>query len=56
MAIDHHPTIHDPGVEVRTHQPDHSSVVDASLEPVHQDVVVDPVAESLYLRPPPRAA
>ena len=45
MAIDHHPAIHDPGVEVCPHQPDHSSVVCALLEPVDQDVVVDPVKE-----------
>jgi hypothetical protein len=43
VALDLHPTIHDPDVQVRPHQPDHASVIDALTQPVHQDVVADPV-------------
>jgi len=45
MPIDRHPAIHDPGVQVHPHQPDHASIFDTPLEPVGQDVVVDPVKE-----------
>ena len=45
MAIDHHPAIHDPGVQVRTHQPDNADIVDTFFEPADQGVVIDPVNE-----------
>lgn len=45
MAIDHHPAIHDPSVQVRTDQPGHPCVIDAFLESVDQDVVIDPIKE-----------
>jgi hypothetical protein len=43
LAIHHHPSIHDPSVEVRPNQPDHSGIIDASSESVDQNVVVYPV-------------
>ena len=45
VAINHHPAIHDPGVQVRPNPPDHCGLINASFEPVDQDVVVDPVKE-----------
>ena len=45
VSLHHHPAIHDPGVQIRPDQPDHSSILDAPAEPVDQDVVVDPVEE-----------
>ena len=32
MAIDHHPTIHDSGIQIRPDQLDDSGIVDASLD------------------------
>jgi hypothetical protein len=45
VTLDLHPTIHDPGVQVRTHQPDYSRIARALAQPVYQDVMVDPVEE-----------
>ena len=45
VALIHHPAIHDPDIQIRPNQPDHSGIIDAPLEPVDQDVVVDPVEE-----------
>ena len=45
MAIDQHPAIHDPSVQVRTDQPGHPCVIDAFLESVDQDVVIAPIKE-----------
>ena len=45
MAIHHYPAIHDSGVQIRTNQPDDSSIVDAFAQSVYQHVVVDPVKE-----------
>jgi hypothetical protein len=45
MSINHHPCIHDPGVQLRPDQPNHSKVIDAFAQSVQQDIVVDPVKE-----------
>jgi hypothetical protein len=45
VAIYHLPAIHDPGIQIPPNQPDHPCVIDASLEPIDQDVVVDLVKE-----------
>jgi site-specific DNA recombinase len=49
IPLHHHPIAHDSGVQVRPDQPQHCGVLDALPEPVHQDVVVDPVEELLQV-------
>ena len=48
-ALLHDTSIHDAAVEVRPNQPDHSAIIDASLQSLYQDVVVDPVKEFLQI-------
>jgi len=37
--------IHDAAVQIRANQPNHAGVVNAFLQTVNQDVMVDPVKE-----------
>lgn len=41
------PVPHDPDIQIGPDQPDHSRVADPSLQPVDQDVVIDPIEELL---------
>jgi hypothetical protein len=49
ISLLHHAIAHDPAVQVRPDQPDHSGVADALVQPVNQNVVVDPVEELLQV-------
>lgn len=45
MAINGHTAVHDPSVHARPNEPNHAGVINASLEPVDHDVVVDSAKE-----------
>jgi hypothetical protein len=49
IPLQHHAVAHDAAVQIRAYQTDDSGVVEALLQAVHEDVVIDAIKEFLQI-------